>query len=187
MSHYSVLIALLVLFGSHSVRAEKHLVNLSYWNWAEEFQMSKGETVQKANSNFSALGLEYEFSSGLASQGWNLAPALLIGQATGGNATGDLVYVASYQKFVGASLKATWFWRFERRVYLEAGVLAIYRPLSWPVSDDGISGESGTAANMGLVTNLRVRLTPSLDFCQSLGVIGNRGRTLWSAGFGYRF
>lgn len=167
--------------------ADDHLVNFSYWNWGEAFQMKKDDLVQDSNSNFSALGLEYEYSSGLKSRGWNAAAALLLGQATGGDANGNIIYIASYQRFFGAAAKVNWFWRVERRVYLEAGPLLLFRSFQWPSSADGISADSGSTVNFGASLNLRIRMNRRLDFCQSLGTLLSKGGTMWSAGLGYRF
>lgn len=167
--------------------ADDHLVNLSYWNWGEAFQMTKDGVSQDSNSNFSALGLEYEYSSGLKSTGWTASGSLLMGQATGGDANGNIVYIASYQRFVGAAAKLSWFWRVEQRAYLEMGPLLLFRSFQWPSSADGITANSGAAFNYGAALNLRVRLTKNLDFCQSFGTLLVKGSSLWSAGFGYRF
>lgn len=187
MSRFKLGLAVITFLISTIARAENHLVNLSYWNWSEQFTISKDNVLQGSYANFSAGGLEYEFSSGLNSNGWNVAPAVLLGQATGGDASGDIIYVASYQKFFGAALKATWFWRLEKRIYIEAGGLALYRQLNWPSSGDGIEGSSGATFNYGVTTNLRIRLTRSLDFCQSFGALLVKGSSIWSAGIGYRF
>lgn len=182
-----LLVASLLMLSSPLAQAEDHLINFSYWNWGEVFQMQKDDIVQDSNSNFSALGLEYEYSSGLKSQGWNASAALLVGQATGGDANGNIIYIASYQRFVGAAAKVNWFWRIERRIYLEAGGLALFRSFQWPSSTDGITATSGAAANFGVAANLRIRMSRSLDFCQSFGTLLVKGSSLWSAGLGYRF
>lgn len=188
MSPYRALCLFTLCFSiGLTARAEQKLVNLSYWNWGEEFQMSRDEVTQSANSNFSALGLEYEFSPTLRTRGWNMSAALLVGQATGGDANGSLIYIASYQPFAGVALKMNWYWRIERRIYLEMGPLALYRSYKWPTSSDGISAVSGSDFNVGGTLSLRIRLSPSLDFCQSFGTLLLKGSSIWSAGLGYRF
>lgn len=182
---WSVL-ALCLLF-TQGARSEQTLMNLSYWNWGEEFQMSREDVTQSANSNFSALGIEYEFSPTLRTRGWNMSAALLVGQATGGDANGSLIYIASYQPFWGVAAKMNWYWRIERRIYLEMGPLALYRAYKWPTSSDGISAVSGSDFNVGGALSLRIRLSPSLDFCQSFGTLLLKGSSIWSAGLGYRF
>lgn len=182
-----ILIVMVGLFFATIARAEDHLVNFSYWNWGESFQMQKDDLTQDSNSNFSALGLEYEYSSGLRNSGWNASAALLFGQATGGDANGNIIYIASYQRFFGAAAKVNWFWRIERRVYLEAGPLVLFRSFQWPSSPDGITASSGSNVNFGGALSLRLRMSRNFDFCQSLGTLLSKGGTLWSAGFGYRF
>lgn len=177
----------MLMLAAGGARADDHLLNFSYWNWGEAFQMQKDDLVQDSHSNFSALGLEYEYSSGLKSRGWNASAALLLGQATGGDANGNIIYIASYQRFFGAAAKVNWFWRIERRVYLEAGPLILFRSFQWPSSADGISADSGATVNFGGSLNLRIRVSRRLDFCQSLGTLLAKGGTMWSAGVGYRF
>lgn len=188
MSHCKRIFCIFALCAFASAAwAEDNLVNVSYWNWGEVFQISKDGITQDSNSNFSAVGLEYEYSSGLKSTGWNASAALLMGQATGGDANGNLIYIASYQRFLGTALKANWFWRIEKRIYLEMGPLLLFRSFQWPTSEDGMSAQSGAPLNYGASLNLRIRLGKNIDFCQSFGTLLVKGSSLWSAGFGFRF
>jgi len=184
---FKCLCLIAVFFLLPKAWADDHLVNLSYWNWGEAFQMSRDGVDQDSNSNFSALGLEYEYSSGLKSRGWNAAAALLFGQATGGDANGNIIYIASYQRFFGAAAKINWFWRIEKRIYLELGPLLLVRSFQWPSSSDGITATSGATFNYGGSLNLRIRMSRHLDFCQSFGTLLVKGSSIWSTGFGYRF
>lgn len=187
MFRFKLLPILIVMIAALPALAEDHLIDVSYWNWGESLQMSKDGSNQDSNANFSAVGFEYEFSSGPKNRGWSASLAGLIGQATGGDANGDIIYVASYQKFFGAAAKVNWFWRIEKRIYLEFGPVLLFRPFTWPTSGDGISAESGSMFNYGASASLRIRVSRDIDFCQSIGALLVRSNSLWSAGLGYRF
>lgn len=176
----------LLIFVAGPVRAADKIASFSFWNWGEELQMQKNGVTEDSNSNFSAMGLEYEYSSGLKNRGWNAAAALLLGQATGGDANGNIVYIASYQQFFGAAAKLNYFWRIERRIYLDVGPILLFRQFTWPESD-GTTASSGATFNYGPSATLRIRLSKHLDFSQTIGGLLVKGSTLYATGLGYRF
>lgn len=184
--HCKLFVFLSILFVATAAQAESHFVNLSYWNWAEEMQVQSSTLSEDAIANFGGVGLEYEYSTSGKLSGWNVGTGLISGQATGGSKTGSLVYFASYQRFLAVTAKVTRFTRLYQRVYFEAGPLVMYRPFAWPTGD-GLKATSGSSINYGLTFDLRLRLAPSVDFCQSLGFLVSRASTIWGLGFGYRF
>jgi len=162
------------------------MVNLSYYNWAEVMEIQSAASKLESRANFGGLGVEFEFTRSKKNSGWNFAAAYISGQATGGTKAGALVYFASYQKFNAFTFKATRFTRLYPRVYLEIGPLLMYRPFVWP-TDAGLAATSGSSFNYGLTLDLRLRLAPRVDFCQSIGTLLTKASTIWSLGFGYRF
>lgn len=179
------LISALVLFLA-SAPAGAALVNLSYWNWAEAMKISKGAEKLDAPANFAGIGVEYEVVPEKSNVGWAYAAALVNGTASGGSKTGPPVYFASYQRFNAVALKLNRFMRLYQRVYLEFGPMVMYRPFAWP-TDGEATAESGSQFNFGASLNLRMRLAPRFDFCQSVGTLATNASTVWSLGFGFRF
>ena len=184
MSRSSVAVAFLLFLSSLSARAA--LVNLSYWNWAEAMKITKGSEKLDAPANFAGIGIEYEVVPAKRNSGWAYSGALIVGTASGGSKTGPPVYFASYQKFTALALKVNRFTRLYQRVYLEFGPMVMARSFAWP-SDGEATAESGSQFNFGASMNLRMRLAPRFDFCQSVGTLMTNASTVWSLGFGYRF
>lgn len=167
-------------------QAENQLLSLSYWNWAENMVIQSSTSKEDSLANFSGFGVEYEFTTSKKLTGWNWALGIIQGQATGGNKSGNLVYFASYQPYTAFTLRMTRFTRLYPRVYFEAGPLILARSFQWP-SGDSLSATSGSSLNYGATFDLRFRLAPQFDFCQSIGFLASQASTLWGLGFGYRF
>lgn len=184
MSRCSFAILFALLFTGTGASAA--LVNLSYWNWAEAMKITKGTEKLDAPSNFAGIGIEYEVVPAKRNYGWAYSAAFITGTASGGSKTGPPVYFASYQKFNALAFKVNRFTRLYQRVYLEFGPLVMARSFAWP-TDGEANAESGSQFNFGASLNLRMRLAPRFDFCQSVGALMTNASTVWSLGFGYRF
>jgi hypothetical protein len=196
MSRFSVGLLLLLSLAATAASAQQRkaiarkssesLINLSYWNWAEAMKVTDGTTTIEAPSNFAGIGLEYEVVPAAKNYGWAYAAAFITGTATGGTKTGPPIYFASYQKFNALAFKLNRFTRLYQRVYLEFGPLVMARSFAWP-NDGNLTATSGSQFNFGASLNLRMRLAPRTDFCQSVGTLMTNASTVWSLGFGYRF
>lgn len=185
MSRFSVFL-LLLLVGSVSYGQETMLLSFSYYNWGERMKMEGNGLEADAPANLAGVGLQFDYLTTNKNKGWLYSGALLTGSGTGGSSSTNPAYVASYQPFFGVMGSAAYFFRVEKRVYLEIGPMLLYRSLKWPESAGNVA-KSGSDINAGLTANLRIRMFRNLDYCQSIGTLFARANTIWSLGLGYRF
>jgi hypothetical protein len=184
MFRFSSLLVLILSIPWICNAQENRLLSFSYYNWAERMTISDGAgNSVEAPSNLAAVGVQFDYLASLKNSGWLYSVALLTGSGTGGLSSS---YLASYQPFFGLMGSAAYFFKVEKRVYLELGPLFLYRSLKWPEAA-GNAAVSGSDANFGMTANLRVRLFKNLDYCQSIGTLLTKATTIWSLGFGYRF
>lgn len=186
MWRFNFIVVVLLGLAAPSAFAQRSLVHLGYWNWTDVITVTDGIDSVSAAANFSGYGLQYEYQFGGGDRGWKASATGLFGQATGGQPSGTLSYIASYQSFFGAAADATYYWRIEPRVYLEIGPEVIYRKVAWPTQGE-MTAKNKAPISPGLLFKLRFRLSRALDFCQSVGAIPDTGSTVWSTGLGYRF
>lgn len=180
----SSLILLMILFTSLSSFAqENRLLSFSYYNWGEQMTINSGGVESAAPANLAGIGIQFDYLLSMKNQGWLASMAFLTGSATGG-ASGN--YLASYQPFFGLMGSMAYFFKVEKRVYLELAPVILYRSLKWPEAS-GNTAASGSDLNLGFNANLRIRLFKNLDYCQSIGTLLSKATTIWSLGFGYRF
>lgn len=162
------------------------VIGISYWNWAERMEITQGGTTNKAPSNFAGFGLRYDRLLTTAVSGFKTGIVLISGQATGGQKAGQIIYLSSYNNFVGTAIDFSYFVKLQNRIYIDLGPSVLYRKIQWP-KQEGIEAKSGADVNLGLTIQMRARLTKNLDFHQSLGTLATNATTIWSVGLGYRF
>lgn len=182
----SSLILILLFFSSLAYGQETKLLSFSYYNWAERMKMSGNGLEADAPVNLAGVGLQFDYLTTNKNRGWLYSAAILSGSGTGGSTQTNPAYLASYQPFFGLMGSAAYFFRVEKRVYLEIGPMLLYRSLKWPDSAGNVA-TSGSDINGGVTANLRVRLFRNLDYCQSMGTLLVKASTIWSLGLGYRF
>lgn len=175
-----------LLLASGLAHAETRLLSFSYYNWSERMSISGGGLENDAPANISSLGVQMDFLTTNKDSGWLYSAAILTGTGTGGSTSGTPAYFASYQPFFGLMGSGGYFFRVEKRVYLELGGLMLYRSLKWPDAA-GNTSKSGADLNFGATANIRIRLFRNLDYCQSIGTLLSKASTIWSLGLGYRF
>jgi len=184
MYRFSLSLLVLFIIPLKTLAQENRLLSFSYYNWSERMTINDGVGNSiDAPSNLAAVGIQFDYLSSLKNSGWLYSAALLTGSGTGGLSSS---YLASYQPFFGLMGSAAYFFKVEKRVYLELGPMLLFRTLKWPDAS-GNSAVSGSDINFGATANLRVRLFKNLDYCQSIGTLLSKASTIWSLGFGYRF
>ncbi len=185
MCRFNFVFLVILFSGIQAAAQDNKLLSFSYYNWSENMTVNSGGSQIPAPANLAAVGVQFDYMASNTSRGWVFTTALLTGSGTGGS-TANTGYLASYQPFFGVIGSAAYFFKVEKRVYLELGPMILYRSLKWPEAA-GITAASGADANFGMTANLRVRLFRNLDYCQSIGTLLSKATTIWSLGFGYRF
>lgn len=185
MLHYSLVLFLLLMTPA-TYGQETKLLSFNYYNWAERMKMTGNNLEADAPVNVAGVGIQFDYLTSNKNRGWLYSAAILTGSGTGGSTATNPAYLASYQPFFGVMGSTAYFFRMERRVYLEVGPMLLYRSLKWPESAGNIA-TSGSDINAGVTANLRIRLFRNLDYCQSIGTLFVKASTIWSLGLGYRF
>ena len=162
-------------------------ISLSYISWTELVDLSNGAATDRAYANFygNSFIYEREVYHSLRS-GFTTEFGLMYGQAGAGGTQSLLTYQTANQKFFGAEFSGRYAYRLSPQILIGFGPLVLYRNIKWP-SDATVDAKSGSDVNLGLVTELKMRLSQDWDLRQTFGTLAFKASTLWTLGVGYKY
>jgi len=161
---------------------------LGFTAWTEQVSLSKANASDTAAANLfgNAITFEYERYPHLR-WGYYLVGSALFGTANVAGSQRSVSYQLAGQTWLGAVLSMRGGYRLYKQVAFTVGPVVLYRSLSLPGSEAGVTASSGADLNYGATADMRLRLGNSWELRQELGMLMLKASAYWSLGFGYKF
>jgi hypothetical protein len=160
-------------------------LGISFLQWNEVLRLEQAGVARNDVANFNGMAFTASRTVTYYQWGYTLGAFLGSGRANGG---GTDEVLSSYDEIkvpwtmMGINPRA--FYRFSGRVSFGMTVPVLYKQITWPESDTGITADSGKKLNIIALFDMNVRILNNIDFYQGIGPIGSG--TFWQIGLAYR-
>jgi hypothetical protein len=163
-------------------------LSVSYFSWGEKVMLSQSGRTDHAHANLLGNALNFEIEHYFRPRyGFIFMGSLFYGIADVGGTQNYLAYNLSNQNWSGAGIETHFAYRFSQWLIGTVGPIAVYRPLSLPVSPSGTSAKFGSSFNFGGTFGLKMQLNKHFEIREEIGALATNASTYWAISLGYKF
>ncbi len=163
-----------------------HTVSVGYFQWQELLTATSSTAEIGGRAQFFGNSFSYEHEAYTGHWGNSYQFEAFIGQANGGKPGTTPAYLQTYQSFFGGAFTYKWAYRPSGYISLLSGPMVLYRGITWP-DQSGVSAQSGSDINGGIVFEAKVRPNQDLEIFQKIGLLGIKATYFFSLGLGLKF
>jgi hypothetical protein len=162
--------------------------SVGYHSWTERMTLDGSSSSDFAWASAAGVGIHYEQETFWGRTGFNSELGILFGTASGGGSSNSFNYTSPKTSYYGLQYLLKSQRRLTPQISFSLGPMLLYRSLSWKTdSNPGLKANSGADFNLGMVGELKIRLTPRWDLRQEIGALAFNATTFWLLGLGFKF